>query len=399
MASQKMGMNDIELGGRRVFLRADLNVPLDEHGEVADATRLRAVAPTVQALRRAGARIILASHLGRPKGKRVASLSLAPVARYLAEALDCPVPLAGDCVGPEVESAVSQLRDGELLLLENLRFHPQEETNDPAFAAQLAALADVYVNDAFGAAHRAHASTHGIAQRLRPAVAGLLMQRELDYLSGALVDPTPPVVVLLGGAKVSGKLAIVKHLLDSADRLLIGGAMAFTFLLAKGLKVGASLVDPGMVDEAQTVLKEAEQRGVSVLLPSDVAVAAERSFGGELRIVPVDQIPAEMIGLDIGPATCKVFAQALADAGTIIWNGPMGVFETPPFDAGTMNVANAVAASAAMSVAGGGDTDRAVHQAGIAEHISFISTGGGAFLEFLQGRELPGIAILDDRPH
>ena len=401
MNGRKLGIDDIDVAGRRVFVRADLNVPLDDHGVIADDTRLRAVAPTLRALRQAKARIILASHLGRPKGTRTPALTLAPVAVALTEALACPVPLARDCVGPEVERAAAALHDGEILLLENLRFHAEEEANDVEFARQLAALAELYVNDAFGTAHRAHASTEGITRHLRPAVAGPLMLRELEYVARALVNPARPVAAVLGGAKVSDKLGLLRNLLGKVDRMLIGGAMAFTFLLAQGMKIGDSLVEEGRLGEARAMLDEAEAAGVAVLLPTDVTIAPRGARGepgveAPLEVRPAGDIPDGAVGLDIGPATRASFTEALRDAATIIWNGPMGKFETPSFDAGTLAVAKAIAASPAVSVVGGGDTASAVRQAGVAEQISFISTGGGAFLELLEGRELPGVAALDE---
>lgn len=397
MQYRKRGIDSLDLAGKRVFVRADLNVPLDAEGRITDDTRLRAELPTLRALRQARARIILASHLGRPKGRRAPSLSLRPVADYLREALGCPVAFADDCVGPEAERAAAALREGDLLLLENLRFHAAEEANDPRFARQLAALAEVYVNDAFGTAHRAHASTEGIAKHLRPALAGPLMQRELEYVTRAFVEPKRPVVALLGGAKVSDKLGLLRNLLSRVDSLLIGGAMAFTFLVARGVGVGRSLVEPEKVAEARVLLDLAARQGRALLLPEDVAVTEQPSSPASRRaIVAVAAIPAAASALDIGPATCQRFAGVLRDAGTIIWNGPMGKFETPPFDHGTLEIARAVAASPALSIVGGGDTASAIHQAGVAERISFISTGGGAFLELLEGLELPGVAALDD---
>ncbi|MBI3090952.1 MAG: phosphoglycerate kinase [Candidatus Tectomicrobia bacterium] len=397
MQYRKRGIDSLDLAGKRVFVRADLNVPLDAEGRITDDTRLRAELPTLRALRQARARIILASHLGRPKGRRAPSFSLRPVAAYLREALGCPVAFADDCVGPEAERAAAALRKGDLLLLENLRFHAEEEANDPRFARQLAALAEVYVNDAFGTAHRAHASTEGIAKHLRPALAGPLMQRELEYVTRAFVEPKRPVVALLGGAKVSDKLGLLRNLLSRVDSLLIGGAMAFTFLAARGVGVGRSLVEPEKLAEARALLDLAAHQGIAILLPEDVAVTEQPSIPASQRtIVAVAAIPAEAAALDIGPATCRLFAGVLRDAGTIIWNGPLGKFETPPFDHGTLDIARAVAASPALSIAGGGDTASAIHQAGVAERISFISTGGGAFLELLEGLELPGVAALDD---
>ncbi|HXG15768.1 MAG TPA: phosphoglycerate kinase [Calidithermus sp.] len=382
----------VPLAGRRVFVRADLNVPLDGD-TVADDTRLRAVLPTLQHVLDAGAAVVLASHLGRPGGRRDPRFSLAPVARRLEQLLGRPVPLAPDCVGPEVEAMAKALEPGQLLLLENLRFHPEEEANDEGFARALAALADCYVNDAFAAAHRAHASIEAITRFLQPAVAGLLMQRELDALGRILQAPERPLVAVLGGAKVSDKLGLVEHLLGRVDSLIIGGGMAFTFLRALGHGVGRSLVEAERVETARRVLEQARRRGVPVLLPVD-AVVAEGPDSPAGRAVAVREIPAGLMGLDIGPLTVEKFAAALKPARTIVWNGPLGVFERPPFAAGTLAMARAVADSPAFSVVGGGDTVAAVQQAGVADRIGYLSTAGGAFLEFLEGRTLPGVAAL-----
>jgi len=390
----KLTIERLELANRRVFLRADLNVPL-EGGAVADDTRLRAVVPTIQHALGRRAAVVLASHLGRPKGTRSAKHSLAPVAERLAALLTQPVPLAPDCVGPEVTDRAHALKPGEVLLLENLRFHPEEEANDEGFARGLAALADCYVNDAFAAAHRAHASIEAITRFLQPAAAGLLMQRELEALTRILDRPERPLVAVLGGAKVSDKVALVEHLLARVDRLVVGGGMAFTFLRALGHDVGRSLLEADHVEAAGRVLETARRRGTPVVLPVDVVVAdGVDSTAG--RVVPVREIPATQMGLDIGPLTVARFAAALTAARTIVWNGPMGVFEKPAFARGTLEVARAVAAGQAFSVIGGGDTVAAVNQAGVAERIGYVSTAGGAFLEFLEGRTLPGIAALTE---
>lgn len=391
----KRSIEEIELGGKRVFLRVDFNVPLAD-GRVADDARVEAVLPTIAHARTAGAAVILASHLGRPKGRSDPKFSLAPVARHLGALLGLEVPLAPDCIGPEVAAQARALGAGDLLLLENLRFHPGEEGNDPAFAAALADLADVYVNDAFAAAHRAHASIEGITRHLHPAVAGLLMQRELDVLGRIVEAPDRPLVAILGGAKVSDKLGLIANLLRRVERLLIGGGMAFTFLRAEGLEVGRSLLEADLVAEARRLLAEARSRGVECLLPVDTLVASGPE-AGDPRAVPVEGIPADLMGLDIGPATLTRFGTALHDARTVVWNGPMGVFERPPFANGTLGLARAIASSGAMSVAGGGDTLAAVRAAGVAGRFGYLSTGGGAFLEFLEGRTLPGVAALDDR--
>ncbi|MBI2493839.1 MAG: phosphoglycerate kinase [Candidatus Rokubacteria bacterium] len=392
----KVTIDELDLAGRRVFIRADLNAPL-EAGQVADDTRLRAVVPTIQHALKAGAAVVLASHLGRPQGKPAPELSLKPVAERLEALLGQPVALAPDCVGPETLARARALAPGEVLLLENLRFHPGEEANDDAFARELAALADCYVDDAFAAAHRAHASIAAITRHLQPAAAGLLMRRELTALARILEAPARPLVAVLGGAKVSDKLALVEHLLERVDALLIGGGMAFTFLRALGHDVGRSLVEPDRVETARRALEAARRRGVSLVLPVD-ALVADGPGGAAGRAVGVREIPADQMGLDIGPRTVERFAAALATARTIVWNGPMGVFEKPAFAGGTVALARAVAAAPAFSVIGGGDTIAAVAQAGVTDRIGYISTAGGAFLEYLEGRTLPGVAALTEAP-
>jgi len=387
----KLTIEQLELAGKRVFLRADLNAPL-AGGEVSDDTRLRAVLPTIRYALTAGAAVVLASHLGRPKGK-TAEYSMRPVAERLGALLGHPVELAPDCVGPETAARARALRPGEILLLENLRFHPEEEKNDDAFAGELATLADCYVNDAFAAAHRAHASIDAITRHLRPAAAGLLMQQELAALGRILEAPARPLVAILGGAKVSDKLVLVSHLLGRVDALLVGGGMAFTFLLALGHAVGRSLVEVERVETARAALETARRRGVRVVLPVDV-LAAEGLDSPSGRTVGVREIPADLMGLDIGPRTVEAFAAELRTARTIAWNGPMGVFEKAPFAGGTVAVARAVASAPAFSVIGGGDTIAAVAQAGVTDRIGYISTAGGAFLEYLEGRKLPGVEAL-----
>jgi len=387
----KLTIEQLELAGKRVFLRADLNAPL-AGGEVSDDTRLRAVLPTIRYALTAGAAIVLASHLGRPKGK-TPEYSMRPVAERLGALLGHPVELAPDCVGPETAARARALRPGEILLLENLRFHPEEEKNDDAFAGELATLADCYVNDAFAAAHRAHASIDAITRHLRPAAAGLLMQQELAALGRILEAPARPLVAILGGAKVSDKLVLVSHLLGRVDALLIGGGMAFTFLLALGHAVGRSLVEVERVETARAALETARRRGVRVVLPVDV-LAAGGLDSPSGRTVGVREIPADLMGLDIGPRTVEAFAAELRTARTIAWNGPMGVFEKAPFAGGTVAVARAVASAPAFSVIGGGDTIAAVAQAGVTDRIGYISTAGGAFLEYLEGRKLPGVEAL-----
>ena len=393
----KLSVDQLDLAGKRVFLRVDFNVPLTD-GRVAEDTRIRAVVPTIEHCLKAGASVILASHLGRPQGKVDPRYSLAPVAARLDELLGRTVPLLPDCVGPEVEAAAAALRPGDVVLLENLRFHAEEEANDPEFARRLAALADVYVDDAFAAAHRAHASTEGITRFLQPAAAGLLMARELEALGRIFGRPERPVAAVLGGAKVSDKLALVEHLLTRVDVLLIGGGMAFTFLAALGHGVGRSLLEADRLEAARGILERARSLGVRVRLPVDVVAAPSPDSADCVRTVGVREIPDELKGLDIGPLTVAQFGAALHGAKTVVWNGPMGVFEKPAFAAGTLGVARAVSGCGAFSVIGGGDTIAAVRQAGVIDLIGYISTAGGAFLEFLEGRVLPGVAALGEAP-
>jgi phosphoglycerate kinase len=392
----KLTIAELALAGKRVFLRADLNAPI-ENGAVGDDTRLAAVLPTIRHALGGGAAVVLASHLGRPKGTRDSRYSLAPVAERMTALLGQPVPLAPDCIGPETGMLAKSVAPGQVLLLENLRFHPEEEANDDGFARALAALADCYVNDAFAAAHRAHASIEAITHHLQPAVAGLLMKAELEALGRILEAPKRPLVAILGGAKVSDKLALVEHLLERVDALLIGGGMAFTFLRALGHGVGRSLLEADRVDTARRVVEAARRRSVQVVLPVDaiVASAIEAPVG---RAVSVREIPADQAGFDIGPRTVERFADVIKTAGTVVWNGPMGVFEKGPFAQGTLGVARAVAAGTAFSVIGGGDTVAAVKQAAVADRIGYISTAGGAFLEFLEGRALPGVEALTEAP-
>jgi phosphoglycerate kinase len=390
----KLSIEQVDLGGRRVFLRADLNAPL-EHGAVSDDTRLTAVLPTIRYALDHGAAVVLASHLGRPKGGPDPKYSLTPVAERLQALLERPVPLAPDCVGERVEGLARELKPGQILLLENLRFHPEEEANDDAFAQRLAVLADVYVNDAFAAAHRAHASIAAITRHLQPAVAGLLMRRELEALGRIVQSPARPLAAVLGGAKVSDKIALVEHLVARVDALVVGGGMAFTFLRALGHGVGRSLVEVDRVEMAREILRTARRRGVQVALPVDAVVAGGLDSPSG-RAVAVRDIPAEQMGLDIGPLTVERFTTVLKTARTIVWNGPMGVFEKPAFAAGTVALARAVAESPAFSVVGGGDTVAAVNQAGVTDRIGYISTAGGAFLEFLEGRTLPGVEALTE---
>ncbi len=395
----KLSIRDLDLAGRRVFIRVDFNVPV-KNGAIGDDTRIRASVATIRYALDHGATVVLASHLGRPKGRVNPDLSLKPVAARLSDILGRPVAFAPDCVGPPAADLVAKARTagGGVVLLENLRFHAEEEQNDPQFAASLAALADLYVNDAFGAAHRAHASVEGITHVLPRAAAGLLMERELQYLGHALESPERPFVAILGGAKVSDKLDVIQNLLGTVDRLLVGGAMAYTFFKARGLPVGRSLVEDDKLDEARAIEAAAKTRNVRLELPTDHVVAEALEATAAHEVLPVgDPAIGERRGLDIGPQTVARYRAALADARTVVWNGPMGVFEIPAFAAGTMALAHAVADVRGTTIIGGGDSIAAVKQAGVEDRITHISTGGGASLEFLAGRTLPGVAALSEK--
>ena len=390
----KKSVADAPLKGKKVLLRCDFNVPL-KNGVIGDDTRIRAALETIRFILQEGGSVIACSHLGRPKGQVVPEMSLKPVAVRLGELLELPVLMAPDCVGAGTEALAKSLQPGQVLLLENLRFHKEEEKNDPCFAKALASLADIYVSDAFGTVHRAHASTAGVADYL-PAYCGFLIERELKALGGAVENPVRPLVAVLGGAKVADKLAVIDHLLDKADTLLIGGGMSYTFTKAKGGSIGNSLLDEEKLDYVKKMMDKAKEKGVKLLLPTDTLIAEDISGEGEIRCVPAWQIPDGWGGYDIGPETRKLFATEIEKAGTVIWNGPMGVFEEPKFAGGTMAVAEAMAACRGITVIGGGDSVSAVQKAGLADKMSHISTGGGASLEFLEGKELPGIACLPD---
>ncbi|HXW01708.1 MAG TPA: phosphoglycerate kinase [Anaerolineae bacterium] len=390
----KKTIKDIDVKGKRVLVRVDFNVPL-ENGQVTDDRRIRAALPTLNYLLDQGASLALMSHLGRPKGGPDPKYSMGPVAAKLQELLGRPVKKLDDCVGPEVEAAVKAMRPGDVTMLENTRFYKEEEKNDPAFSAKLAALGETYVNDAFGSAHRAHASTVGVTDTLRPAVAGFLMEKELEYLGKALANPDRPFLAIMGGAKISDKIAVIENLLSKVDSLLIGGGMANTFFVAQGHSVGNSLVEAEAVETAKKLLDEHAEK---LVLPVDVVVAPEFKADAEAKTVPVDEVPADWMILDIGPATIAHFSNRLAAAKSVVWNGPMGVFEFPRFAEGTFAIATALAGlKGATTIIGGGDSAAAVEQSGLADKMSHISTGGGASLEFLEGRELPGVAALDDK--
>jgi phosphoglycerate kinase len=394
----KLTVQDLDAAGKRVFVRVDFNVPLQD-GRVTDDSRIRAALPTIKYLQAQGARIILASHLGRPDGKVSDSLRLRPVGERLGQLMGKTVPVTGDALGAGTEDAVGRLRNGEILLLENLRFHAEEEKNDPAFAAALAAYCDVYVNDAFGTAHRAHASTVGIA-KLRPAYAGFLMEKEIANLGMLVNNPEHPFAAIIGGAKVSDKIKVLKNLLAKVDIMVIGGGMANTFLLAQGKAIGKSLAEPDRVEDARAILAAAEEKGVRIVLPVDVVVAKEVTRGTEHKTVSVDKVPASWHIVDVGKQSLENIEAALADVKTVLWNGPLGVFEIPSFAHGTKTVARFLAdraAEGAKVVIGGGDSVAAITQQGLADKMTHISTGGGASLEFLEGRELPGVTVLLDR--
>ncbi|KAG6491648.1 phosphoglycerate kinase, cytosolic [Zingiber officinale] len=400
MATKKSvgALKEADLKGKRVFVRVDLNVPLDENQKITDDTRIRAAVPTIKYLIEHGARIILSSHLGRPKGV-TPKYSLKPLVPRLSELLGIQVVMANDCIGEEVEKLVAALPDGGVLLLENVRFYKEEEKNDPEFAKKLASLADLYVNDAFGTAHRAHASTEGVAKFLKPSVAGFLMQKELDYLVGAVANPKKPFAAIVGGSKVSSKIGVIESLLEKVDILILGGGMIFTFYKAQGHSVGSSLVEEDKLELATSLLEKAKSKGVSLLLPTDVVVADKFAADANSKLVPASKIPDGWMGLDVGPDSINTFSQTLESTKTIIWNGPMGVFEFEKFAIGTEAIAKKLAelsGKGVTTIIGGGDSVAAVEKAGLADKMSHISTGGGASLELLEGKPLPGVLALDN---
>jgi phosphoglycerate kinase len=395
----KLTVDDLDLQNKKVLLRVDFNVPLDEKSEVANDKRIVASLPTIKKILADRGKAILMSHLGRPKGKKVPEMSLAPVAKRLEKLLGKPVKFVNDCIGPEAEKAVSELKSGECLLLENLRFYAEEEKNDPEFAKKLARLGEVYINDAFGTAHRAHASTEGVTKYFKQCASGYLMQEELKYLGMALANPQRPFVAILGGAKISGKIDVITNLMDKVDSILIGGGMIFTFYKAMGKEIGKSLLEADKIDLAKEILSQAEQKKVKLLLPEDVVVAPEPKEDAPSKVVDIEAIPADQQGLDIGPKTVEIFSKELEKAKTVVWNGPMGVFEVSKFAQGTIKIAQELARiteKGATTIVGGGDSASAVSKAGLKDKLSHISTGGGASLEFLEGKVLPGVAALTD---
>jgi phosphoglycerate kinase len=390
-------IDQIDIKGKRVFIRVDFNVPMDKSGNVTDDTRVRAHLPTINYALDKGAKVIIGSHLGRPKGKRVEEFSLKPVVNILSGLLHKNVVFVDDCVGEKATQAVSNMKAGDVVLLENLRFYPGEDKNDAEFAKQLAALCDVYIDDAFAVSHRAAASNTAITEFVKVCAAGFLLKNEIEYFNKAMSNPVRPLVAIIGGAKVSDKIGVLEKIIEKVDKLIIGGGMAFTFLKAAGYGIGKSLCEPDMLDLARKITDKAKQKNVQFLLPVDAVIAKSASLDAEVKVCGIKDIPEDWIGLDIGPATITLFSNAVKDAKTIVWNGPLGMFELAPFSRGTFSLVHAVANSGALTIVGGGDTDTAVHQAGERAKISYISTGGGAFLELLEGKILPGVAALEPR--
>ncbi|MCE5311729.1 MAG: phosphoglycerate kinase [Nitrospiraceae bacterium] len=392
----KLTIEDLPIKGKKVFIRTDFNVPLDDNLKITDDRRIRSSLPTINYAIDEGAKVILASHLGRPKGKVDPRFSMAPVVKRLQRLLNKEVLFAPDCIGSQVENLVSRMKDGDVLLLENLRFHAEEEKNDEAFSKALSKLADYYINDAFGAAHRAHSSIVGITKFL-PSAAGFLLKKEIEYLKGVVENPIRPLVAILGGAKVSGKIGVLENLANKVDKVIVGGGMAYTFLKAMGYEIGDSMVETDMLDMAGNIIDSLKKNNVKFYLPVDCVIAQSIEPGAETKIVTSQEIPKGWRGLDIGPASVKLFSEALQNAKSIIWNGPMGVFEVDAFSRGTLAIAHSVADAFALTIVGGGDTDYAIHRAGVSDAITFISTGGGASLQLLEGKDLPGISALSDK--
>jgi phosphoglycerate kinase len=388
-------IDQIEMKGKRVFLRVDFNVPMDKDGNVTGDKRVRASIPTINYALEKGAKLIIASHLGRPKGKRVAEMSLRPVVKVLSELLQKEVLFLDDCVCPTVEQAVGKMKEGDIILLENLRFYPGEDKNDVEFAKQLAALCDIYIDDAFAVSHRAAASNSAITQFVQTCAAGFLLKNEVEYFKKAMVNPAKPLVAIIGGAKVSDKIGLLENLIEKVDKLIVGGGMAFTFLKAAGYEIGKSLCEEDMLELARKIVEKSRQKDVRFLLPVDAVISKSATADAETKVCGVKEIPQDWMGLDIGPATISLFSEALQGVKTIVWNGPMGMFELASFSKGTFGLANTVANSGALSIIGGGDTDTAIKKAGLSAKMSYVSTGGGAFLELLEGKTLPGIAALE----
>ncbi len=395
---KKRTIKDVDLSGKRCFVRVDYNVPLDEDGSITDDSRIRSTLPTLNALIDDGAKLILASHIGRPKGERNPKFSTSLIQKRLSRLLKKEVDFVDDCIGEKVKEKVSRMQNGDVLLLENLRFYKEETENDENFCRELASVADVFVNDAFATAHRAHASTSGIAKYVDESVAGLLMKKEIDFFNLSVSSPARPFVAILGGAKASGKIGVLRNLCEKIDKVIVSGGLAFTFMKAMGINVGKSLVEDSLIDDCKEIMKKMKARDVKYYFPVDFVVARELSQESDFKVVPTYEIPDECMALDIGPASVKLFEEVLENARTIIWNGPMGAFEIDAFSRGTYQLLNAVTNAYATTVVGGGDTDYAIHKAGAEDKISYISTGGGAFLELLEGKELPGIEVLQDKP-
>src|SRR4030042_1484926 len=390
-------IDQLDLKGKKVFLRVDFNVPMDKSGNVTDDTRVRAQLPTIKYALDKGAKVIIASHLGRPKGKRVEELSLKPVVKILSKLLNKDVAFVDDCIGEKAQGAADKMKEGDVILLENLRFHPGEDKNDAEFARQLASLGDIYIDDAFAVSHRAAASNSAITEFVKICAAGFLLKNEIEYFRRAMVNPARAFSTIIGGAKVSDKIGVLEKIIEKVDKLLVGGGMAFTFLKAQGNSIGKSLCEEDMLDVARKIMQKAKEKNVQFLLPVDAVIAKSASADAEVKVCGIKEIPPDWMGLDIGPAIISLFSDALQGVKTIVWNGPLGMFELAPFSKGTFALANAVANSGALSIIGGGDTDTAVHQAGLSAKMSYMSTGGGAFLELLEGKTLPGIAALEPR--